>query len=907
MVLSTGSRLGPYEILSALGAGGMGEVYRARDTKLNRDVALKILPEAFALDPERLARFKREAQVLASLNHPHIAAIYGFEDSGPTHALVLELVEGPTLADRIAKSPVPLEEALPIAKQIAEALGAAHEQGIIHRDLKPANIKVREDGAVKVLDFGLAKAMDPATNLRPDLSNSPTITSPAMMTGVGMLLGTAAYMSPEQAKGRPADKRSDVWAFGCVLYEMLTGKRAFEGEDVSDTLAAVLRAEPDESALARELPSSIRTIVRRCLQKDRKSRLSDISIALFLLNEPLAPVPAIAALPSSPRPFWTRGAPIAAAALSAAAITAGIAWALWPSPAPPIVSRLTVPLGEGQIYTNTGRQLVAISPDGTRLVYVANRQLYLRGMSDIRSRPIAGTESTQTTNPVFSPDGQSIAFYAPGGLKRVAIGGGAPVTICAATNPFGMSWDRDQILFGQGTEGIMRVSANGGTPERLVAVKDGELAYGPQMLPGGQAVVFTLARGPALVREVRALETWDTAEIVVQSLKSGERRRLVAGGSDGRYVSTGHLVYALGGVVFAVRFDLKRLAVMSGPVPMIEGVLRAGTFQTGVAHFASSNNGTLIFIPGPLSLASGAQTGLALMDRQGALRPLNLPPAPYEAPRVSPDGGRVAVDRDDGKESNVWIYELSGTSAIRQLTFGGHNRFPIWSPDGQRVAFQSDRDGDFALFSQRADGGGGVERLTKSESGLTYIPESWAPDGKTILVTALSGSTRSLRTLSIANKETSAYGGVQSKQPMSATFSPDGRWVAYSAASTDGGTEIFVQPFPATTAKYKIVSASIHPFWSPDGKELFFSRLGEFARVGITTAPSFTFSVPIQLSRENFINGGPRAERNIDVTPDGKYFVGVIRPNQLQSAINSPAIQVIENWFEELKQRVSVK
>jgi serine/threonine-protein kinase len=429
VALAPGTRLGPHEIVVLIGTGGMGEVYRARDTTLNRDVALKVLPDAFTLDPDRLARFKREAQVLASLNHANIAAIYGFEESEGVQALVLELVEGPTLAERIAKGPLPLDEALPIAIQIAEALEAAHEQGIIHRDLKPANVKVRDDGTVKVLDFGLAKALEPAATSSPNVTQSPTITTPAMVTGVGVILGTAAYMSPEQAKGRPADKRSDVWAFGCVLFEILAGRRAFEGEDVSDTLAMVLRGEPDWAALPKDLPPSIDRIVRRSLEKDRRRRIGDVSTIRFLLDEPST----MMASPGADTRIHTDTRPRAifvgalGLALVAAALGGLVVWTARPRPTAPVVSRFTVRLGEGQTYTNTGDLTIAISPDGTRIAYTASQRLYVRSLSDLDAQPIRGTE-VNPRRPLFSPDGALIAYFSPQerALKRIAVSGGAP-------------------------------------------------------------------------------------------------------------------------------------------------------------------------------------------------------------------------------------------------------------------------------------------------------------------------------------------------------------------------------------------------------------------------------------------------------------------------------------------------
>ncbi len=916
MAIAPGSILGSYEIIALLGAGGMGEVYRARDTKLGRDVAIKVIPDLFVDDPERVGRFQREAQALAALNHPHIAGIYGLEQSGATRFLAMEFVEGESLYEKlrhgsglmahgliqpepsaISHQPsrgLPLAEALAIARQIGEALEAAHEKGIIHRDLKPANIMLTHDGRVKVLDFGLAKIMEREASASP-MTMSPTLSVPfggaqgGRGTLAGMILGTAGYMSPEQARGKTTDKRTDVWAFGCVLYELLAGRRAFEGEDITDTIAAVVRGEPDWSVLPPDLPSDVRTIVRRCLEKDRTRRLADISIALFLMNEPRETATPFAQPAAPPRPLWPRALPLAASAVVAAAIAGGAVWTLRPPAPAPVVTRFAIALGEGQQFTNTGRQVLAISPDGTQIVYVANARLYSRAMSESEARPIAGTEGAEgsVTNPVFSPDGRFVAFHSQGALKRIAVSGGAAVTICPAANVYGMSWDNDEILFGQGNQGIMRVSANGGTPERLVAVSRGELAHGPQMLPG-QAVLFTLADGPT---------AWDKAQVVVQWLKTGERRTLLSGGADARYVPTGHLVYALGGVVFAVRFDPRRLTVVGGPAPIIEGVARAAG-PTGTAQFSSSDNGSLVYIPGPAS-TSDAPQDVAFIDRQGTVQPLGLSPAPYLYPRVSPDGKRLAVETDDGKEAIIWVYDLSGATSRRRLTFGGQNRFPIWSSDGERVAFQSDRDGAPAIFWQRANGAGAAERLTKPDQGTTHIPQSWASDGARLLFTMGKGSSFSLWTFSLEDKQASPYGGVESVFPVSAAFSPDGRWVAYGASPV----RLFVQPFPATGAKYEI-TAAIHPFWSADGKELFANPQGRFVEVAISTKPSFTFASPVQLPTGSVVERGPAFERNIDIMPDGKRFVGVIRTDQVQSGTSTPQIRVVEHWFEELKTRV---
>jgi serine/threonine-protein kinase len=505
MPLGPGSRIGPYEVTALLGEGGMGKVWRARHSGLKRDDALKVLPDEFAADPDRLARFQREAQVLASLNHPNIAHVYGLEQADGVQALVMELVEGPTLADRIAQGPTALDEALPIAKQIAEALEAAHEQGIIHRDLKPANIKLRPDGAVKVLDFGLAKAMEPTAGSSPNMSMSPTITTPAM-TQAGMILGTAAYMSPEQARGKGVDKRADIWAFGAVLFEMLTGRRAFEDEDISMTLSKVLQREPDFDALPPSVPTRVSQALRVCLRKDPKQRVSDIRdvrLALEGAFETTVPGTAAPAPAAQPRPLWRRAVPLVVAAVVASAMVGAAAWMLRPPAPPSPVTRFALALGEGQQFTVDNNQLLAVSPDGTRLVYAANAQLYLRSMSDLEARPIPGTQETASPYaPVFAPDSQSIAFYSSmdDAIKKIAISGGAVVRLGpapAGENSLGrMNWDANGIVFYQAGIGIMRVSANGGQPDVLVSVRDGEVMHGPQVLPGESGCCSQPPRAP---------------------------------------------------------------------------------------------------------------------------------------------------------------------------------------------------------------------------------------------------------------------------------------------------------------------------------------------------------------------------------------------------------------------------
>ena len=539
-------------------------MYRATDTKLNRDVALKILPEQFASDSQRMGRFQREAEVLASLSHANIGHIYGIEDAGATKALVLELIEGPTLADRIAQGPIPVEEALKITLQMAEGLEAAHEKGVIHRDLKPANIKITPEGQVKILDFGLAKALEGETPSASELSQSPTLTAAA--TQAGVILGTAAYMSPEQAKGNPTDTRADTWGFGAVVYEMLTGKRAFEGEDVSDTLAAVLRAEIDWSNLPTETPVPFRRLLERCLNRNLRRRLGDVREARIVVEDYLADPGGASVQPTGdivqapPR----RVLPWVVAVLGIMGASVAV-WNLKPI-AQPVAARFYHELPEGQVFSNASRPLVAVSPDASQIVYGANEQLYLRNLDEMEARPIQGTDENPF-NPFFSPDGEWVGYISDTDghplLKKIAPSGGAAVTLGDAARPFGASWGSDDtILYGQ-PEGIMRVSANGGAPELVIPTEASEQVHGPQMLPGGEWVLFTLTSASGPTR-------WDEAQIVVQSLDSGERKILWEGGSDARYVPTGHLVYALEDVLFALPFDLASLEVSGGPVPLVE-------------------------------------------------------------------------------------------------------------------------------------------------------------------------------------------------------------------------------------------------------------------------------------------------------------------------------------------------
>jgi Tol biopolymer transport system component len=704
-------------------------------------------------------------------------------------------------------------------------------------------------------------------------------------------------MAPEQAKGKIVDKRADIWAFGVVLYEMLTGERLYEHDDVTETLAAVVMKAPE----LERVPVEVRRLLKKCLEKDPKRRLRDIGDVWELLEaEPAAP--AEGRPQAKARATWF---PWVVSGALLLALSAAVAWILRPSPEVAI-TRLAVLLGEGQRFTNIGRLNVAISPDGTRMVYVANQRLYLRSMQELEARAIPGTDSVGgVVLPAFSPDGKSLVFYTLLDLmlKRVAISGGAPVTICQNIAPTSLSWGPDGIVFTQSGKDILRVAPNGGKPEPLVSVKDNEQVQGPQMLPGGEAIMFALAPGAS-----DSDATWDRAQIVVQTLKSGARKTLIDVGADARYLPTGHLVYALNGVLFAQPFDLRRLETTGGPVSIVEGV---GRTYVGGAQFAFSRTGSLIYLPGPDSGRASSQGTLALVSRKGEVEALkHIPQGAYSFPRVSRDGKRVAYQIDDGKESSIWIYELSGATAPRGLTLPGTgaNRYAIWSSDGKRVAFQSNRDGDLGIFWQLADGAGTAERLTKPEKGISDIPDSWSPDGRTFSFTEQTNETvAAVWTYSLRDKKATLFAEAQGSHLGRSVFSPDGRWVAYQEIGSPA-SRIYVQPFPPTATRYQIPQDqnSHHPLWSADGKELFYTAgPGSFGSVSVTTQPSLSFGSPVR-TPAGFDTQRPGSIRPYDILPDGEHFIGVVPVGQTQTG-TAAQIQVVLNWFEEVKQKVPVR
>jgi serine/threonine-protein kinase len=907
--LTAGTRLGSFEIVGTLGAGGMGEVYRATDTKLKRQVALKVLPAAVTADEARLLRFQREAEVLASLNHPHIAQIYGIEESSGVRALVIELVEGPTLADRIARAPIPVAEALALAVQVARALEAAHQQGVVHRDLKPTNIKIRPDGHVKVLDFGLARVLATEGG---DLSKSDTITSPTL-THDGVILGTAAYMSPEQARGDLVDKRTDVWALGCVLYEMVTRKRAFRGATLADTMAAVLTGAVDFDALPRTVNPSLRELLKRSLEKDPKRRWQDVAEVRAELEMLLTAPQSTGAVAAAVRTVaaWKPHLPTLAAMAAAAAVSGLTVWMLTrdtPAPTPRQVTRFTVPLVE-RSPGDAGLMDIAISPDGTQIVYVANERLYLRKLSDFATTAISGTETQYfIKSPVFSPDSGSIAYWESlgggGQLKRIPVGGGIAETMYEASAISGLTWDIDGIVFGVPHEGVLRLSLNGGPPQKLVVIEKGEIALHPQPLPGGDGVLFTLAgaRGADTASAqpgTNVLDMWRTARIVVQR-RSGERKTLIEGGFDAQYLRTGHLVYSADGALLAVPFDPVRAEVTGKATRVVSDVPRTYGEGDASAHFSVSTTGSLIYLSVPTG-ASPSQAVLAFLDRNGGVEPLNLPSGNYAHPRLSPDGTQVAFDFD----SQVWVYDLSGKTSALRITYEGRNHSPVWSPDGRSIAFASSRGGDTAVFRQPADGSGTAERLTTPEAGTAHVPDAWSSAADCMLFSAIKESTSALWMLSLRDGKAAPLDGSDSVRRLATgAISPDGRWIANG---TNGS--LFVQPFPSKGVKYQIAKPDSHtPRWSRGGEELFFIQQRDLVSVSVSTKPRFAFGVPSPALRRMRFDGRLLWQQNYDVTSDGQRIIGVFMPSgHPWDEPNATRILVVENWLDELTRLVRTR
>jgi eukaryotic-like serine/threonine-protein kinase len=904
MALTSGDRLGPYEILAAIGAGGMGEVYRARDTKLGRDVAIKVLPEAFARDAERMARFQREAKFLASLNHPNIASIYGLEDTDSTRALVMELVEGPTLADRMRSGPIPIDEALPIARQICEALEYAHERGIVHRDLKPANVKVTSDAAVKILDFGLARAVK-GDGSATDVANSPTLSQ--MATQAGILLGTAAYMSPEQAKGKPVDRRTDIWAFGCVLYEMLTGKMAFRGEAVTDVLAAIIKEEPDWSPLPSATPIRIRVLLRRCLQKDPKQRLRDIGDARIALDEVIAGAPdtpaslAAGAATKAARWMWL----ISGVALLFVLATALLAFLYFRQKRSPVAAqavRFEVPLPEKTSFTGGAPSL---SPDGRNLAFIATgadgqSRLWVRSLESVGARTLEGTEGA-TGWPFWSPDGGSLAFTTGNKLLKIDISGGGPQELCDVSSVvLGGVWKTDHKILFSVIGQLFQVPDFGGTPSRI-----GRFGY-PALLPDGRHLLYSI--GPPGAAD---------AGVYVGSLDAkpdGEALKLSSTSSASFYVPSpdpafGYVLLvrasattAQTGTLMAVPFDPQRLKTVGEPIPVAEGV----------SSFSASPTGVLVYVGGSQT-QSGPSRGniqgrLTWFDRQGKILGAFGDPGLYRSLAISPNGRLVAFERADPQNfstRNIWLYDLARGVTTRFTFDSGWDANPVWSPDGSRIAFGSLRSRGFDLYQKTSNLAGEDELLFKSDN--SKLPSSWSPDGSFLLFYNPAGATH-IWVLPLKGSETDRKPfPLEQSDFMQAVgrFSPDGRWIAYDS-NESGKDEVYVRPFDAASVSRSAPAAGspvagkwmvskdggIVPLWRGDGTELFYlSSNGMAMAVDVNTRGIFQAGIPKPLFK---VTPGVVYW---DVTSDGKRF---LMPAPSATGPQSP-FTVVLNWQAALK------
>ena len=876
-------------------------MYQARDTKLDRDVALKVLPEAFTSDPDRLARFEREAKVLASLNHPNIGSIYGLEEAEGVKALVLELVEGPTLADRIAQGPIPIDEALPIAKQIAEALEAAHEQGVIHRDLKPANVKVKADGTVKVLDFGLAKAFHRGAG-DVKMSSSPAASVTVAATQMGMVIGTAAYMSPEQAKGRPVDKRTDVWAFGAVLFEMLTGRKMFEAADVSEMLASVLLRDPDISGSG-QVPAHIQSLLRRCLVKDPKDRLRDIGEIRIALNTPEAvPVAAAQATTTIQLQVWQRPIPAAIVALAAAVLASVAVWVVM-RPEPPQVARFS--LGSIPPSLDTGQTPgVAFSPDGTHVAFLGeNRQLYVQAVGQLSAVPLR--EALPVINPFFSPDGNWVGYWDYDGtdLRRQSVHGGPEITIAHTTGIDGASWGTDgTIIFGTrvNNTGLLRVSAAGGEVEQLTTLEEGEIAHRwPEFLPGGASVLFTIFRDGSSEMEIAALD-----------LGTSKRHTVIRGGSNPHYASTGHVVYGVDGTLLAVPFDLDGLEATGDPVPVLEGVV---TQASGAAHFSLASDSSLVYVPGT---EGRVERTIIWVDRQGREQRLtSLPDDDYRSVDVSPDGSRLALEVGDGTFASgtggdVWIHDLARGTLNRLTTDAAGDQSPLWTPDGRQVVFGSSRGGSWGLFRRNVDGTGEAERLLPGSNVQSLIANTWTPEGDTLVFMRSSNNESDLALVSLGDEPAARLRLESGADERRAAISPDGNWIAYDS-DRSGRSEVYVEPFPDPGDRQLIsTNGGQQPLWSPDGRELFY--LGpepvplepdRLMVVPVTTDRGFRVGAPEVVAEAPFFSFLGR--QTYDVAPDGRIVL--IKRGTETSRNDAPRhINVVLNWHQELLERVPV-
>jgi serine/threonine protein kinase len=877
-----GKALGNFKCTALLGMGGMGEVYRAKDLKLGRDVAIKVLPEEFATDADRVARFQREAKLLASLNHPNIAAIHGLEESNGIHFLVLELIEGDTLADCLKDGAISVEGSLELALQISEALEAAHEKGVIHRDLKPANIKVTSDGKAKVLDFGLAKAFA-GDQAEVNLSHSPTLSYTATQQGV--ILGTAAYMSPEQARGKPVDKRADIWSFGCVLYEMLTGRAAFQGEDVTEILAEVVKGAVNLDLLPSALHPRVSEAITRCLQKNLKKRYQDMGDVRYEIEQALADPGGVLVHPVAEAEPRRRPLTILtwlAAGLLLGAILAGAA--LWSLRKPEVrqVIHFDYDLPEGQQF-NPVYTCLSVSPDGRQFVYGTNRGLYLRSMDELNAKCILSSEDIPQI-PFFSPNGHWIGYFSvkDNKLKKIAISGAGSVDLCDAPGLLNASWDVDNTIVYSVRGSILRISGNGGTPERLIEAKNGEAFYHPRLLPDGKSLIFTL--GPAPYK------------VAVQSLESGKRKILFPGDSP-CYLPTGHLVYASANSLFAIPFDIDNLQEQGESMQMIEGVFRLSPVYT--PNFAVSASGTLVYMPE----AADAPTrrNLVWVDRKGKEEVLKAGTNLYNDPRISPDGSLVALWIGTGYDASIAIWDLVRESLMPISPYGVTNNSPLWTlRDGKRIFFSSDTKtgGDMNIFWKASDGTGAVKKLGGMPQTGHYYPQDWSRNGNDLIAVRRTNND-DIGAVSMEGEQnwrpllTEKY---SENQPR---ISPDGKLMAYTS-NESGRPEVYVCPFPdVKSGSRKKVSndGGYLPLWSPDETELFYRNGGAVMAVQVQSSPEFILGMPTQLFRGPYVSGW-------DISPVSRRFLMIKEANGVQPAGSGPRkINIVVNWLEELKER----
>ena len=873
-----------------VGAGGMGEVYRARDTRLERAVAIKVLPAHMADRPELRERFEREARTIAGLNHPHICTLHDVGHQDGTDFLVMEYLEGETLATRLLKGALPLDQVLRYSIEIADALDKAHRQGVTHRDIKPGNIMLTKNGT-KLLDFGLAKLKQEATPAAAPLSQLPTLSRNPTVEGT--ILGTLQYMAPEQVEGKVdgVDARTDIFAFGALVYEMATGRRAFEGKSTASLIAKILETDPPPiSSLQPMTPPALDRVVKGCLAKEPDERgqtAGDLRRELNWIAEGGSHVsPGTTTTAEGTRSLGRRQVMLAFGMLSFAAVVAGLAiWRLRPAPqtTPKPVSRLTITLPAGQQLAGLDfGSPVALSRDGTHLAYVAReggaQQLYLRSMDRQEASPISGTQGAAT--PFFSPDGQSLIFSAGGKWQKVSVNGGTVVTLAESSLPAGASWSSEGVIgFGDYRAPIQQVPAAGGTVQALTRLEAGDNGHTwPEFLPGGKAVLFATGTNVKL-------------QIAVQSLTTGERRNLVSG-IQPRYATSGHLIYAQGGTLMAVPFDPQRLQIIGAAVPMVQDVAESPIYSG--SQYSISDNGSLAYISGG---AEAIRRSLVWLSRSGAEQPLPAPPRAYGSVRLSPDGRRVAVDVDQ----QVWIYDLVRDSLTRLTFESSLNRNPVWTPDGKRIVFQSNKETEeYNVWWQLADGSGGLERLTKSD--YADVPKSFSPDGQLLAFHEINPKTqKDLWVLRLSDRKAQPF--LQTPfMEVAPTFSPDGRWLAY-VSDESGRPEVYVQPYPGPGGKWQIsTEGGTEPVWNRNGRELFFRSGNKMMAADVTTQPGFSAGKPRKLFEGSYVRSDwPLASMTYDVSADGQRFLMVKATEQASSATE---INIVLNWFEELKRRV---